>query len=226
MKIIVYDLETTGLNITNDKIIEAYFYDIVNSTCIHIICDPKIQISPEVSAIHGWTNLDLKGKKTFEQEIPKILEFCTEECVFIAHNNDNFDKLMLLTHLVNYGYKRPKTWKFVDTCKLANIAFPDMENYKQDTLQKKFNIKVSNNHKANKDVLDLVKIYEQICAELNLNTIKDITQIWKLSKQWKPVKMMFGKYKGTLIKDMPEDYKTWLKLNHAHNRELMKAIKG
>jgi DNA polymerase III alpha subunit (gram-positive type) len=225
MRIIIYDLETTGLNITEDKIIEGYFYDIVNGTCIHLICDPQVPILPEVSKIHGWTNLDLKGKKSFKEEIPSLLEFCTDKCIFIAHNNDNFDKLMLLTNLIKNGYNRPNTWKFIDTCKLANIAYPDMDNFKQETLQKKFNISIGNNHKANKDVLDLYHIYEKICNKLKLHPIDNIIDIWKLSKSWVPVKMMYGKHKGTLIKDLPENYKIWLKSNHCSNRELIKALK-
>ena len=225
MKIIIYDLETTGLDIREDKIIEGYFYDIINETCIHLICNPEMDIPCEVSKINGWTNMDLLRKKTFREQIPNLMEFCTDKCIFIAHNNDNFDKLMLLTNLINNGFTRPKLWKFVDTCKLANIAYPDLENYKQETLQNKFNIKINNNHKANKDVLDLIKIYIKICEKLNLDPINDIFDIWKKSKNWIPTKMMYGKHKGSLIKDLPEDYKIWLKSNNNSNRELMKALK-
>ena len=224
-KIIIYDLETTGLSITNDEIIECYCYDIVEGTCIHLICDTNLPIPPEVSKVHGWTNMDLKGKKTFNEHIPELFDFCSEKCIFIAHNNDNFDKLMLLTNLIKNGHSRPNYWKFIDTCKLANIAYPDLDNYKQETLQNKFNIQVGNNHKANKDVLDLYHIYENICEKLKLNPINDIIEILKLSRNWYPCKMMYGKHKGTLIKDLPKDYKTWLKSNHNSNRELMKAIK-
>ena len=224
MKIIVYDLETTGLEITVDAIIEGYFYDIVAQTCIHIICDPEIPISPEVSDINGWTNLDLKGYKPFRNHVKDLVEFCSDDCIFIAHNNDKFDKLMLLTNLKNNGFTRPKNWKFVDTYKLAQIAYPDLDNYKQDTLQKKFNITVGNNHRANKDVLDLDKIYIHMCKDLNMDPIKDIMDIWKLSRNWIPVKMPFGKHKGTMIKDLPDGYKTWLKMNG--DRDIIKALKA
>ena len=223
MKIIIYDLETTGLELTKDKIIEGYFYDIVNETCIHLICDPEIPIPAEVSKINGWTDLDIRGKKTFREELPNLLEFCTDDCMLIAHNNDNFDKLILLTNMINNGYKRPTNWKFIDTCKLANIAYPDMVNYKQETLQKKFKISIGNNHKANKDVLDLFKIYENICSKLELDPINDIKEICNLSRRWIPLKMMFGKHKGELISELPEDYKQWVK-NNTSNRALIKAI--
>lgn len=223
MNIIIYDLETTGLEINKDKIIEGYFYNIKDQTCIHLICNPELEIPCEVSKINGWTNMDLVGKKTFNEQIPDLLEFCTDKCIFIAHNNDNFDKLILLTNLINCGYKRPKFWKFADTCKLAKIAFPNLENYKQETLQKKFNIKINNNHKANKDVLDLVKIYDKICNELKLDPINDIVDILKKSRNWIPKKMPFGKHKGKLIKTLPIDYKVWLKAN-INDRSLIKAL--
>lgn len=224
MKIVMYDLETTGLDINRDKIIEGYFLDIVDKTYLHLLCDPGVAIPCEVSKINGWTNMDLKGKGFFQDKISSLLEFCSDKCIFIAHNNDYFDKLMLLSNLYQHGVRRPKTWKFIDTCKLARIAYPDLENYKQETLQRKFKIQINNNHKANKDVLDLIKIYENICTDLKLHPVDDVLHIWKLSRNWIPEKMMFGKHKGMLIKDLPESYKQWLRLNQTHNRELIKAL--
>jgi DNA polymerase-3 subunit epsilon len=73
-----FDCETTGLSTTKDRIVEICiikynpdgttdkFYSLVN---------PTINISEEVSAVHGITNEDVKDSPTFADIADSILEF-------------------------------------------------------------------------------------------------------------------------------------------------------
>ena len=90
----VYDLETTGLSFTRDKIIEIYLYNINNDTCLHLFIDPEIPIPSESVKIHGITNIDLQNNKAknFKDTIDKIIEFIGDKSYLISHNNIGFDK--------------------------------------------------------------------------------------------------------------------------------------
>ena len=224
---IVYDLETTGLSFTRDKIIEIYLYNINNDTCLHLFIDPEIPIPSESVKIHGITNIDLQNNKAknFKDTIDKIIEFIGDKSYLISHNNIGFDKPFLLTEMKKNGYSRPKNWKFIDTLHISRYLYNDLPNYKQDTLRDKFNISSSNNHRANKDVLDLVKIYLNMVNELKIKTNKDnltIKDIYKISKHFVYTKMPFGKYKNVNLQEIPEDYVSWLSQNVFKTNKILK----
>ena len=123
------------------------------------------------------------------------------------------------------GYSRPKNWKFIDTLRIARYLYNDLPNYKQDTLRDKFNISSSNNHRANKDVLDLVKIYLNMVNELKIKTNKDnltIKDIYKISKHFVYTKMPLEKYKNVNLQEIPEDYVSWLSQNVFKTNKILK----
>lgn len=75
-----FDLETTGINITNDRIIEiAVIKMMPNGEVLRKsnVVNPGITISPESTAIHGISNEDVQGKPSFKdvaKEYAKFLE--------------------------------------------------------------------------------------------------------------------------------------------------------
>lgn len=225
--VIVYDLETTGLSIQKDKIIEIYLYNINTNECKHLFIDPEITIPPESVKIHGITNIDLQNNKavSFKKTIDTIIDFIGEKAYLISHNNIGFDKPFLLTEMKKIGYNRPQKWKFIDTLHLARFLYKDLSNYKQDTLRQMFNISSSNNHRANKDVLDLVKIYLNMINDLKIKTNKKnltIKDIYKISKNFVYTKMPFGKHKNIDLKDIPNDYINWLSQNVFKTNKILK----
>ncbi len=227
-QVIIYDLETTGLNYKKDKIIEIYLYNLNNETCLHLLINPQCDIPPETIKIHGLTNLDLEHKPSFTDVYTQIEDFVGKKPYLISHNNIAFDKKFLLSEIKRGGIEKPLRWKFIDTLYLARIAYPDLLNYKQDTLRKKLSISNKGNHRANKDVLDLITIYKKIIETLETNLSKDlrIKDIHHLSNNFKYIKMPFGKYKNTPIKEIPTDYIKWLEQNiFPKNKILRKSFK-
>lgn len=91
------DLETTGLNIASDRIVEISIVKIHpngNKDVITRRINPTIPISSESISIHGISDDDVKNEPTFKQmakELAKIIEGCD----LAGYNSNKFDIPML-----------------------------------------------------------------------------------------------------------------------------------
>ena len=93
-----------------------------------------------------------------------------------------------------------KVWNSIDAySQSALLYFIDRDNAR-DILKKA--------HSAETDVRICATILEKICIELNISSFE---HLWESSEDARtPTVMPFGKHKGTLITDIPIDYKKWL----------------
>jgi DNA polymerase-3 subunit epsilon len=104
--LIFFDLETTGLNVIRDRIVQialvklykngdppAEFTELVN---------PGIPISEESMAIHGITPKDLANKPTFRQLAQKIWDFIGDADL-AGYNSNRFDVPMLMEEFARVG---------------------------------------------------------------------------------------------------------------------------
>ncbi len=76
--IVFFDLETTGINITEDRIVQIamvkHFPD-YHTESLEYLINPEMPIPPESSVIHGITDDMVKDCPTFKQVAHKILRF-------------------------------------------------------------------------------------------------------------------------------------------------------
>ncbi|MCA6409742.1 MAG: 3'-5' exonuclease, partial [Cytophagales bacterium] len=73
-----FDLETTGINVSQDRIIEIAMIKLMpNGETIRKsnLINPTIPISAESTAIHGITNEDVAGKPTFKEVAKEYIKF-------------------------------------------------------------------------------------------------------------------------------------------------------
>ncbi len=76
--LIFIDLETTGINVATDRIIEISMVKISPEGEKEILTErvnPTIPVSPQAYAVHGISNEDLADKPTFAQLAPGFLAF-------------------------------------------------------------------------------------------------------------------------------------------------------
>jgi len=103
--LIVLDLETTGLNLVTDKIIECCLLKInVNGTkniITHLI-NPEIPIPPETSKIHGIKDEDVKGKPTFKELSGELYHFIGNADL-AGYNSNKFDIPFLIEEFLRAG---------------------------------------------------------------------------------------------------------------------------
>ncbi|HUI32863.1 MAG: 3'-5' exonuclease [Dysgonamonadaceae bacterium] len=95
--LVFFDVETTGINISRDRIIEISFLKVFPNGDEEVKSrrvNPEMPIPPESTAIHGITDEDVKDCPTFKQ-IAKSLASHLEGCDLAGFNSNRFDVPML-----------------------------------------------------------------------------------------------------------------------------------
>jgi len=110
-----FDLETTGTNISKDRIVEIAILKLHPDGTHEKMekrINPEIQIPPEVSEIHGITNEMVVNAPTFKEESHIIYGFL-KGCDLAGFNSDRFDIPLLVEELlraeVSFDFKNVKT---------------------------------------------------------------------------------------------------------------------
>ncbi len=91
--LVVFDIESTGINPRHDRIIELAAIRIEpdgTETSKCWLLNPGVKIPPETTAIHSITDDDVKDCPTFAEKIDEIEEFF-RECDLSGFNCDRFD---------------------------------------------------------------------------------------------------------------------------------------
>lgn len=122
--LVVFDLETTGTNISQDRIVEIAMVKAMPDGSVEEKCrkiNPTIPIPHETSLIHGIYDEDIKDEPTFKQVAKSLAQFL-EGCDLAGFNVLGFDVPMLVEEFLR-----------------ANIEF-DVENRKIVDAQKIFHM--------------------------------------------------------------------------------------
>lgn len=96
--LVVFDLETTGTNISQDRIVEMALIKVLPDGSVEEKCrriNPTIPIPAETSIIHGIYDEDVKDEPTFKQ-VARSLAIWLEGCDLAGFNILKFDVPMLV----------------------------------------------------------------------------------------------------------------------------------
>ena len=97
-----FDLETTGVNITKDRIVEISILKIApngNEESKTWLVNPEMTIPQEVIDIHGITNEDVQGKPTFK-EVAKEIHQMIKDSDLGGFNSNRFDIPLLAEEML------------------------------------------------------------------------------------------------------------------------------
>jgi len=97
-----FDLETTGVNITKDRIVEISILKIApngNEESKTWLVNPEMTIPQEVIAIHGITNEDVQDKPTFK-EVAKEIHQMIKDSDLGGFNSNRFDIPLLAEEML------------------------------------------------------------------------------------------------------------------------------
>ena len=225
--IIFFDLETTGINITTDRIVElSYLKVFPNGTeeSKTIRVNPTIPIPAEATRIHGITDEDVRNAPTFKQIAANVMHVF-EGADIGGYNSNKFDLPLLAEELLRAGVDFDlRKRKFID----VQVIFHKMEQRTLSAAYKFYCDKdLENAHSAEADTR---ATYEVLKAQLDRysQVLKnDIDQLSAFSAHTRNVDMMgrivyddagretfnFGKYKGQAVTDVlrkDPSYYAWM----------------
>lgn len=104
--IVFFDVETTGLNVIRDRILQIalikYFPDGREPEELSMLINPSIPISEESMSIHGITPKDLANKPTFIEVAQKLYDFIGNADLG-GYNSNRFDIPMLMEEFGRAG---------------------------------------------------------------------------------------------------------------------------
>lgn len=162
--IVFFDLETTGIDLSRDRIVEISLVKISPNGDQELKTrriNPEMPIPPEATAIHGITDDDVKDCPRFK-EIAKSLAQYIEGCDLGGYNSNKFDIPMLVEEFLRADVDVDlKKRKFID---VQNI-FHKMEQRTLIAAYKFYCGKdLENAHSAEADIM---ATYEVLQAQLD-----------------------------------------------------------
>ena len=103
--LVVFDLETTGLDLVKDRIIQISFIKVTpdgKEERGDYLINPECEILPIITQLTGISNEDVKDKPTFKQLAKTLAEKFTG-CDFAGFNSNNFDIPLLAEEFLRAG---------------------------------------------------------------------------------------------------------------------------
>ena len=148
---VVVDIETTGTDITSDKITEIGAVRIKNGVILEsfqTLINPGVSLSKKIIELTGITDEMLEDKPKMAEVYPDFVKFLSN-ATFIAHNAD-FDYRFLKKAGQEYGYFLRND--YIDTLAVARKVLPWLPNHKLNTVCEHYKIEFRH-HRALSDAL-------------------------------------------------------------------------
>lgn len=165
-KFISFDLETTGLNARNDRIIEVSAVKFENGKPVDkfsSLIKQRKPIPPEIVKLTGITDQKLKRAPEMESVLWDFAKWLgdarTGKTILVAHNAE-FDLKFLRHYFHLYGI--PATMVYKDTLSMSRKKLPDIKDHKLGTVAEHFGIKLEHAHRAESDAETCGKIFIEL----------------------------------------------------------------
>ena len=103
--IVFFDLETTGININTDRIVEICYLKVYpngNEESKTLRINPEMHIPEQSSAVHGIYDEDVADCPTFK-EVAKLIARDIEGCDIAGFNSNRFDVPLLAEEFLRAG---------------------------------------------------------------------------------------------------------------------------
>lgn len=160
---VVIDLEMTGLNAKNDKILEVAairMRDGREVECFSAIVNPEVPLSDKVIELTGISQEQAENGRVMDETLQEFLTFIGED--ILVGQNVIFDFSFLKQWAVNHKLILEK--QAVDTLKLARSFLPVEQKKDLESLCVYFKIPRVNAHRALDDARETAQIFEKMKA--------------------------------------------------------------
>src|SRR6266850_464592 len=169
---VTFDLETTDKDVEVCEVIEVGAVRVVGGEIVdrfHALVKPYRPITPGATKVHGYTDGDVRGARSFAEIWPEFRAFIGED-VLIAHNGQHFD-IPVLRRLAA-GQDGVDSLVFYDTLPLVRSLSPD--SAKLEDLALRFGIDAGRTHHALDDAVTLARVYRELEVQRGVRARKAV----------------------------------------------------
>ncbi|BDB01242.1 3'-5' exonuclease [Clostridium botulinum] len=188
--VVVFDVESTGINTTEDEIVQIAGIKINNKgeaiESFQRFLIPKKSVGDSY-LVHGFSDQFLKENGENKKVVLKdFLEFI-KDTVIVGHNI-TFDISILNSELERLSLEKASFKTYYDTLDIARRFYPSLTNHKLETLSKLFNTETKSSHDAMDDILATKDILMVMLREKVKPTIINRMVVYgKYIKKFQPI---------------------------------------
>lgn len=162
---VVFDIETTGLSNKKNNITEIGAVKVENGIITDkwsTFVNPREPIPPNIVDLTGITDDMVKDAPKIEEVLGGFFDFCKGR-VLVAHNAA-FDTGFIKEAAKKHGFEY--NFCVLDTLMLARCMYPDLPNFRLDTLARHLHVILDNHHRAVDDAKATADAFVKMIAEL------------------------------------------------------------
>ncbi len=162
---VCFDIETTGLSSTKERITEIGAVKVVNgrvTDTFETFVNPEKPIPPKIVELTGINDAMVADAPKEEEAVRAFLDF-VDGAVVVAHNAP-FDTSFIRAVCKRYGMEYNLT--SIDTVAICRCILTGIKNCKLDTVAKFLRLGSFNHHRATDDAEILSRIFISLCDRL------------------------------------------------------------
>ena len=175
-EIVCFDIETTGLKVTQEAITEIGAVRLRNGEIVETFqtfVDPERRLTPEIIGLTGITDDMLRGAPKLKDALTAFLAFAGNAP--LAAHNAEFD-----ISFIRSGCRKcsiPFEPTYIDTLILAQNLLPGLGKYKLDIVAEHLQLPQFNHHRASDDAVPVAQMLTKFFPMLEERGVTRLQQI-------------------------------------------------
>ena len=160
-EIVCFDIETTGLKVTQEAITEIGAVRLRNGEIVETFqtfVDPERRLTPEIIGLTGITDEMLRGAPKLKDALTAFLAFAGDAP--LAAHNAEFDISFIRAGCRKCGIPFEPT--YIDTLILAQNLLPGLGKYKLDIVADHLQLPQFNHHRASDDAVPVAQMLPNV----------------------------------------------------------------
>ena len=175
-EIVCFDIETTGLKVTQEAITEIGAVRLRNGEILETFqtfVDPERRLTPEIIGLTGITDDMLRGAPKLKDALTAFLAFAGNAP--LAAHNAEFDISFIRAGCQKCGIPFEPT--YIDTLILAQNLLPGLGKYKLDIVADHLQLPQFNHHRASDDAVPVAQMLTKFFPMLEERGVTRLQQI-------------------------------------------------
>lgn len=160
---VVFDLETTGVNVIKDDIIEISAVKVLGgkvADTFSTLVNPGRPIPYYATQVNGITDEMVEDAPDIREALADFLAFAGD-AVLVGHNIQSFD-LNFVSNAAEGLFGKTVENDYIDTLHMARSCLPELSHHKLVDVASYFHISAEGAHRALNDCIMNQKCYEEL----------------------------------------------------------------